>query len=408
LNTQDDEAGAEVTIDNTKNAKNEYYRFVKWVQGTENLAEAADAVGTIKDGVFTPTMPEGGWKANTTYTAVVEKAPAVITVGDDPTVYTSWGDISPDKITENTPVTVTLCDNTDTSDPVIAELLKNLKDPDNTDEYVLDLNGKTLSPDPTADPKPVIVVDGNDFTVQDSDPDKKGELKLPIEVKCDSSLTLDGCKVDPDGADSVYDSDLELPAVILVDEGGKLVLEDEAKVNGDADNNVVGIIVKNENGNGVIVDEGLQDIVVSHGTVSYGGRVSVGMEVLSTFTVRIPKTITLSSEGSGSYTISACGDVAGTEVVQVVPQESFTMSSTGKSDITAVVAQKAADTVWTSKELYILDDEGTLTGTDKPGTVVMKKKPSAGEWSGTLSFTIAFHKHSYVDGTCSECGSLKH
>ena len=67
-------------------------------------------------------------------------------------------------------------------------------------------------------------------------------------------------------------------------------------------------------------------------------QTSVYAEVGSTFTVTIPKKITLSGETkSGTYNVTCTGDIAGTEFISVTPAASFDMTQKGKADVTATV-----------------------------------------------------------------------
>ncbi len=70
-------------------------------------------------------------------------------------------------------------------------------------------------------------------------------------------------------------------------------------------------------------------------------QTSVYAEVGSTFTVTIPKKITLSGETkSGTYNVTCTGDIAGTEFISVTPAASFDMTQKGKADVTATVTQE--------------------------------------------------------------------
>jgi hypothetical protein len=114
----------------------------------------------------------------------------------------------------------------------------------------------------------------------------------------------------------------------------------------------------------------------------------VSMEVKSSFTVRIPKSITLSgTTKSGTYTVTVTGDIAGTEQVTVTPEESFTMKSAGKKDVKASVVQEADTWSYDTTEGTILtqvDGKGSSSAT---GTITAEGT-SAGYWEGTLKFTV--------------------
>jgi hypothetical protein len=242
-----------VTIDDSPNADNLYYRFLYWTETTKDPDGSKELQAALDS--LVPQKPENSetWAAETTYTAVFQVASSVIKVtsGDDEKIYTSWDDAL-NNIKDGDTVTVLLCDDTDVTDKVISDLLEKLADPTDGDDIVLDLNGHKLFPVDGEEPS-AIVIDGSkledpdrsELTVIDSSKDNSGVLELPIRVEKGGTLILDGCTVKPDG-DSVPDDDLGLDAVIIVEKGGKLVLEDEAKVIGDPENDVVGIITKSD------------------------------------------------------------------------------------------------------------------------------------------------------------------
>ena len=58
-------------------------------------------------------------------------------------------------------------------------------------------------------------------------------------------------------------------------------------------------------------------------------------EIGSSFKVTIPKKITLDGGTKmGQYTVDVEGDISGTEIIKVVPDETFALSSTNLADIT--------------------------------------------------------------------------
>lgn len=103
----------------------------------------------------------------------------------------------------------------------------------------------------------------------------------------------------------------------------------------------------------------------------------------SSFSVKIPKTIVLIDDGTGTntysctYEITTSGDIAGDEVLKVVPDEEVTLSSDGKDDITASVAQEKNSWGYTS------------LGVDKAEGTVSTTEVSAGSWEGNLNFDIS-------------------
>lgn len=106
----------------------------------------------------------------------------------------------------------------------------------------------------------------------------------------------------------------------------------------------------------------------------------VNLSVPSTFSVLIPKTITLEGNpGTATYTVGVKGDIDGNEQVQVIPASSMTLTNDVKPSITASVAQ--VRTAWAYDDLSTSTYDytsGTITGGDA----------SAGKYVGTLMFTI--------------------
>lgn len=103
---------------------------------------------------------------------------------------------------------------------------------------------------------------------------------------------------------------------------------------------------------------------------------SVYAELGSEFVVTVPKSLTLSGvEKKGTYTVSVEGDIAGYEKVNVIPDESFNLESTGLNDVTASIAQDK--TSWLYSEFETAGN-GTI---DASGI-------TAGIWNGTFNFNI--------------------
>lgn len=110
----------------------------------------------------------------------------------------------------------------------------------------------------------------------------------------------------------------------------------------------------------------------------------------STFSVTLPKTmsgITVNNAISWDYDVAVSGDIAGMEVVSVVPDEEFVLSQTNKPSITANVTQPIntfRDNGYTgtllSNEAFMRD--GTTGKVTASGI-------SAGEWKGSFYFNVA-------------------
>lgn len=108
---------------------------------------------------------------------------------------------------------------------------------------------------------------------------------------------------------------------------------------------------------------------------------SVSLEVPSTFSVLIPKTITITGNpGTGSYTVGVKGDIGSDKKVVVTPASTVTMSQASKTDIMATVAQ--TKTEWTYDEI------NTSTYSETTGTLTTPSA-SAGIWTGTMTFTVS-------------------
>ena len=109
-------------------------------------------------------------------------------------------------------------------------------------------------------------------------------------------------------------------------------------------------------------------------------------EQASTFSVTIPKTITLDGETKSSdYNINVKGDISSDKQVSVAPDTSFMMvdqsqATNKKADVEATVTQN--ETIWSSIEVCTTD------GTNKNGSILAEDL-SSGSWKGTFTFTIA-------------------
>ena len=117
-----------------------------------------------------------------------------------------------------------------------------------------------------------------------------------------------------------------------------------------------------------------------------GDKILYAKWVPETFSVTIPKRITLSGETkSGAYTVTCTGAIGDSRYISVVPDSSFTMTQKGKADITATLQQitkfRSAD--YTGS----LEADETEMGTDIEGTIHTPDL-TAGSWNGTLNFKI--------------------
>lgn len=136
---------------------------------------------------------------------------------------------------------------------------------------------------------------------------------------------------------------------------------------------------------------------------------------VASYTIIVPKKIVLDSNGNAKYQVKFQGDIDGARSVKVTVPESFTMSQTGKADISinnwfATTAENAtganADT-YTDKAAGLQYAEWKVGYTGTPTNHLMASndettiaygklapasgnKPSAGVWSGTFDFTIVY------------------
>ena len=107
----------------------------------------------------------------------------------------------------------------------------------------------------------------------------------------------------------------------------------------------------------------------------------------STFTVTIPKTITLDgSTKTADYDVNVKGDISSDKQVKVAPDTTFKMvdqskAAKKKADVDASVTQ--AETTWSSIDVNVAQ-----TGTTKAGNISATGL-SSGSWKGTFNFSIA-------------------
>ena len=106
-------------------------------------------------------------------------------------------------------------------------------------------------------------------------------------------------------------------------------------------------------------------------------EVRVNVDVASSFTITIPKEIVLNgNDGSATYKVKCEGDIAGDQVICVVPDTSFTLNEDKNSNGT-LEAGTDGKTV-----------QGTLNAPDL----------TAGQWSGKFNFNIEFKEKAPVVG----------
>lgn len=100
----------------------------------------------------------------------------------------------------------------------------------------------------------------------------------------------------------------------------------------------------------------------------------------STFSVTVPKTITLGADKTSSYTVDVNGDIASNENVTVTPDATVTMKDVNsiKADVTGTITQDK--TSWIYSEMDT-DATGSISATGL----------TAGTWNGTFNFAIALN-----------------
>ena len=134
------------------------------------------------------------------------------------------------------------------------------------------------------------------------------------------------------------------------------------------------------------------DDITSDGTHT----VDVYATQASTFSLKLPKQVILdgayaaNKTYSGTYVISATGNIAGDERLNVVNDASFTLSQTGKADITASVSQTANAFAATTDQVAAtvvnglnLATASTITGT------VSAQGITAGSWHGSFDIAVS-------------------
>ena len=106
--------------------------------------------------------------------------------------------------------------------------------------------------------------------------------------------------------------------------------------------------------------------------------VNVDYSQSSSFTVSIPKSITITDNKTAEYDISVSGDIYGDSVVSVDPSNTIVMKdSHGKENTSAKVTQEK--TIFTSSEI---ENSKSVKGS------ISDDNLSAGVWSGSLKFDI--------------------
>lgn len=107
---------------------------------------------------------------------------------------------------------------------------------------------------------------------------------------------------------------------------------------------------------------------------------------VSTFSVTIPKSMGGNGEsGTLDYDVRIVGDIAGNEILSVIPDSTLTLSQTGKKDIIATISQ--LKTKFTGED-FALSTIQTTTGS------ITYEGLSSGTWKGVFNFYISLKEKS--------------
>lgn len=140
--------------------------------------------------------------------------------------------------------------------------------------------------------------------------------------------------------------------------------------------------------------------------------IKVTYQQSSSYTVTIPKTITLGTNKQAAYSVKVAGNIDANQRVYVAPVDGiaggenldFYMSdlSGKKEDVVATVTQNK--TYWNS--------ENVANAYEETNNSISAPDLTAGTWEGTFQVEIRLetekeqeHVHNYVDGKC-ECGAV--
>lgn len=126
-------------------------------------------------------------------------------------------------------------------------------------------------------------------------------------------------------------------------------------------------------------------------TENKSAQCEVYAEVGSSFTVTIPKSITLDGETkSGSYTVTCTGDIAGNEYISVIPESSFDMTQTGKNPVAATVTQ--ATTKFRGNNYTGEVGTGETKMESGATGAISASGLTAGAWNGSFNFAVALER----------------
>lgn len=131
------------------------------------------------------------------------------------------------------------------------------------------------------------------------------------------------------------------------------------------------------------------------------------------FIITLPKRVTLSGDTfAAEYSVTVKGDISGTEVVRVVPDEYFFMKQPPKTDIKSGTAQEKQQFTMDELATTGIDDQTGETiniGYTTTGEVFADGRDtngdstpdvgtlSAGDWEGVFKFTVSIEDVAQVD-----------
>lgn len=111
---------------------------------------------------------------------------------------------------------------------------------------------------------------------------------------------------------------------------------------------------------------------------------TVTINSTSSFKVTVPSTITVNQSSKAvlneSYNVKVEGDITGTETVKVVPDGTFNLTQSGKSDIPVTVNQPKTE--------FLYDEINGTNGCTTQGALTTADQVTAGTWTGNLTFNI--------------------
>lgn len=119
---------------------------------------------------------------------------------------------------------------------------------------------------------------------------------------------------------------------------------------------------------------------------NYIGSATVKFNQEASFVVKVPKNIVLDSDGAGKYTVGVKGQIPSKSVVQILPDETVTMTAAKgiANDIVADVTQDK--TIWTPEE--VREDKFS----ESTNNTIQMRETDYANFEGTLNFGISLKK----------------